>query len=188
MTLGELPIHFDRTLELLRVYPQEIREVEQRPSLVVSKLVRTGHFWFVYDDAVEFIVDEQGSHVWAKWPNGLTIDDVSIYLLGPILGFVLRLRGTLSLHASVVELDRKAIAILGPAGAGKSTLAAAFAMAGHRVLSDDITPVLFDERGRFMAQPGYPRLRLWPDAVRSSMDLQRRSPASFLPGTNAMLI
>jgi hypothetical protein len=101
---------------------------------------------------------------------------MSTYLLGPIFGFVLRLRGVTCLHASSVEVEGRGIAILGPPGAGKSTLAAGFANAGFAVLSDDVAPVV-NRRGEFAIQPGYPRLRLWPDSVQAlygSVDLLPR--------------
>jgi len=77
---------------------------------------------------------------------------------------VLRLRGVICLHASAVAIGEQAIAILGPAGSGKSTTAAAFALQGYPVLSDDVVP-LIEQSGRFLAQPGYPRLNLWPESV-----------------------
>ena len=56
------------------------------------------------------------------------------------------------------------MAILGQKGAGKSTSAAAFAQAGYPVVADDV--VLVNEtHGCFIAEPAYPRLRLWPASV-----------------------
>src|SRR5262249_22183040 len=93
-----------------------------------------------------------------------TLEDTATYLLGPVLGFILRLRGVTCLHASAVAICDQAIAILGPAGAGKSTTAASFARAGYKVLTDDI--VALDERGdAFLVQPAYPRVRLWSESV-----------------------
>ncbi len=89
---------------------------------------------------------------------------MSTYLLGPVIGFVLRLRGATCLHASAIVVDNQAIALVGVAGAGKSTTAAAFAERGYAVLSDDIV-AMWAEGGTFLVQPGYPRLRLWPASV-----------------------
>jgi hypothetical protein len=47
-------------------------------------------------------------------------------------------RGDLPLHAAVVQVDRKALLLAAPGHFGKTTLASAFLMAGHRVLSEDI--------------------------------------------------
>ena len=45
-------------------------------------------------------------------------------------------------------------------------MAAAFALGGFSVLSDDVT-VLADYGDHFLVQPGYPRVNLWPDSVRT---------------------
>jgi hypothetical protein len=74
------------------------------------------------------------------------------------------LRGITCLHASSIVFDGNAIALLGPRSAGKSTTAAAFARSGYPILTDDVVAV-GDEGDRFLVQPGYPRLRLWPDSA-----------------------
>ena len=63
------------------------------------------------------------------------------------------------------RLSRFAIAVLGYAGAGKSTTAAGFVELGFPLLADDVT-VLREQGGSFQVQPGYPRLNLWPDRRR----------------------
>src|SRR5262249_9196929 len=93
-----------------------------------------------------------------------TLEDACIYLLGPVMGFVLRLRGTVCLHASAVAVDDCAIGLVGAPGEGKSTTAAAFGCSAFPVLSDDVV-ALTDEGAQFLVQPGYPRVNLWPDSV-----------------------
>ena len=119
----------------------------------------------------EFAVTPDGSSVQVIWTEGLPHGDVASYLLGPVLGCVLRLRGMTCLHAGVVALGEAAIAIIGPKGMGKSVVVAALAQGGHAVLTDDIAPLVENE-GAFFVQPGYPRLRLWPDAVEALTGLQ----------------
>jgi hypothetical protein len=46
-------------------------------------------------------------------------------------------RGDLSIHAGAVEIDGHGVLLAGPARHGKTTLSAAFARAGHRLLSED---------------------------------------------------
>ncbi|XWK89284.1 MAG: hypothetical protein U7127_04245 [Phormidium sp.] len=117
-----------------------------------------------YEDGTKFIVERSGKEIWATWPDNLTLEDTATYLLGPILGFVLRLRGVVCLHASSIQVADKCIAIVGAAGAGKSTTAAAFAKAGFAILSDDVVP-LVERDNCFLVQPAYPRVRLWPNSV-----------------------
>src|ERR1700687_479146 len=118
----------------------------------------------LYGDGTKFVIDRAGSRVWATWGSESTFEDTLTYLLGPVLGFVLRLRGVTCLHASAIAIDGVAIALMGPGGAGKSTAAAQFASMGYPVLSDDITTL--EAAGTlFLVQPSPARLRLWPASV-----------------------
>lgn len=122
------------------------------------------YFQLRYADGTEFFVDKSGTEVWATWPEELTLADTATYLLGPIVNVVLRLRGTIALHASAVRIGNVAVAFVGPEGAGKSTTAASFAMAGYPVLTDDTAAI--QDGGRFFEiKPAYPRIRLWPNSV-----------------------
>jgi hypothetical protein len=137
-----------------------------QPSLRVATLAGKSYFGLFYSDGVRFAVDREGREVWADWPEGYSIEDAATYLVGPVLGFVLRLRGTTPLHASAIAVEDQAIALVGVPGAGKSTTAAAFAHLGFGVLSDDVV-ALADGHDRFLVAPGYPRVNLWPDSVRT---------------------
>jgi hypothetical protein len=132
--------------------------------LTIWKLARGNYFRLIYTDGTEFVVDRLGTQVWAVWPETLSLEDTATYLLGPIMGFVLGLRGTICLHASAIVIGGQAIALIGPSGAGKSTTAAAFTRLGYRVLTDDVV-ALTEQDSAFLVQPGYPRLRLWPQSV-----------------------
>jgi len=118
---------------------------------------------FQYSDGMQFRVAADTSEVWATWPENLGVDDAAIYLLGPILGMILRIRGVICLHASAVSVGQNAVAFVGPAGAGKSTTAALFAQHGHSIMCDDLVALSCKEQ--VFVQPAYPRLRLWPSSV-----------------------
>lgn len=133
-----------------------------RPTLTIWRTVPDDAFHFVYHDGTEFLIDASGSHVWCTKPPMATVDDVAVYLRGPVLGLVLRLRGILCLHASAIAAGDGAIAILGEAGAGKSTTAAGFLELGFPLLADDVA-ALDDDGDVFRVRAGYPRLNLWPD-------------------------
>lgn len=183
ISLGDMP---PAMRESLADSPQ-VRYVDSEsvangePVLRVWKLAGGAFFRFRYWDGPEFIVDRAGAGIWATWPSSASVSDTAIYLLGPILGFVLRLRGVNCLHASAVAFSGRAVAMLGPPGAGKSTIAAAFAARGFPVLSDDIV-ALEDQGDAFLVQPGYPRVNLWPDSVRAlygAPDKLPRIPANW---------
>ena len=81
-------------------------------------------------------------------------------LLDQVLPLIVASRDCLALHASVVDVDGGAIAFLGAAGQGKSTLAAALGRRGHAVLSDDCCVVRRSARG-FEVWATYPGVRLF---------------------------
>jgi hypothetical protein len=124
-----------------------------------------GGFVFRFDNGARFEVSAGGARINASWPESITFQDVTSYLLGPVLGFVVRLRGTVCLHASAVLVDGAAVAFLGGGGSGKSSLCAYFAGRGHAVLTDDVLALRLGRRG-FRVLPGPARIRLWPDTAR----------------------
>ena len=134
------------------------------PELKILSFLEAGCFQLLYGDGTQFILDRRATRVWATWLHPLTLEDTVIYLLGPVFGFILRLRGFTCLHASAVAVGGRALAMTGEAETGKSTTAAAFARRGHAVLSDDIV-ALRPMGDNFLAGSGYPRVCLWPDSV-----------------------
>jgi len=105
----------------------------------------------------------------------LSLENSASYLLGPVLGVVLRMRGVTCLHASAVSIGDRGVAFVGSAGAGKSTTAAAFAQQGYGVISDDIV-ALVEHEGSFHAMPAYPHLCLWPESVKMLYDSAEALP------------
>ena len=160
-----LPLELDVSPELRPDpwYVSATREADGTPNLVVCRLEGGEFHHFHYSDQTQFVVDRSGSRIWATWSAATTLFDTFTYLLGPLLGFVLRQRGVICLHASLVAVDGQALALLGPVGSGKSTTAAALAQRGYAILSEDVAPVAQTVDG-FVAHPGYFRIRLWPQS------------------------
>ena len=73
-------------------------------------------------------------------------------------------RGDLPVHASAIEVGGRALVFCGPGRFGKTTLAAAFLRAGHRVLSEDLVCVRQTEGGPAVL-PGPAMLRVRPDVA-----------------------
>jgi hypothetical protein len=156
---------------------QEARELEELlyasaytdesgdPALRVWRIGKSQYIRLDYYDGVQFWLDRTGRNAWAVWPDRSSLENVSTYLVGPVLGLLLRLRGVVCLHASAVALGDRAVAFVGSEGAGKSTTAAALAQRGHAVISDDVV-ALIEEEGRFSVLSAYPHLSLWPDSVK----------------------
>ena len=120
-----------------------------------------------YSDGTQFWLNREGTEIWATWPENLTIEDVATYLLGPVLGLLLRLRGVTCLHASAVAFGEQAVAFVGSEGAGKSTTAAALALRGHAILSDDVV-ALAERNGSFFVHPPIPISAFGPNRYNPS--------------------
>jgi hypothetical protein len=91
--------------------------------------------------------------------------DLEMRLLGPVLAYWLERAGIPVLHAAAVEMGGRAVGFLAGSRGGKSSLAAALVEAGRPLVTDDLLPV--EQRpGDLYALPGYPQMRLWPEAAR----------------------
>jgi hypothetical protein len=135
------------------------------PALRIWQVADGACLYLAYCDGMEFWLDRKGASVWARWPAASSLEDAATFLLGPVFGLLLRLRGVTCLHASAIVFDDRAVAFVGDEGAGKSTTAAAFAQRGHAVLSDDVVAIT-ERNGAFHVLPAYPYLSLWPDSVK----------------------
>lgn len=113
-------------------------------------------------------------------PDPAVPDEVLRHIIvGPVFNFLLHQRGCFVLHASTVAIDGQAVAFVGQSGAGKTTTAAAFLRAGHRVLSDDVAALDVDGDGAH-ARTGYPAIKLDP-AVVDQLDVPVERPPEAGP-------
>jgi hypothetical protein len=124
----------------------------------------------------------RGREVVVEPAKGADASELRLILLGPALAVLLHQRGLLVLHASAVALttavgvqqacperNRGAVAFMGDKGAGKSTTAAAMHARGHALIADDMVAV--DLSGPVPhVWPGFPHLKLWPEAAASTLD------------------
>jgi hypothetical protein len=77
------------------------------------------------------------------------------FLIAQVLPFAAAVRGLEVLHAGAVVVNARAVVLLGPSGAGKTTLALALAELGAGFLADDVVAIEADG-GRLLAHPGSP--------------------------------
>jgi hypothetical protein len=146
------------------VFTSAVSDSSGRPTLLIDRDCVSNVVRMHYADGTRFWLTEDTSKLWASWPETLTSEDASTYLLGPVLGYVLRLRGQVALHASAVRLPDGAVALTGPAGAGKSTTAAALVCRGYPLLCEDVCLLTAAAEGADVV-PAYPLIRLWPASV-----------------------
>jgi len=134
------------------------------PEFCLTTLGAGQFFELAYSEGARFVVDAAAERVWGTWIPPLTIEDLSTYLLGPVMGFIMRQRNIVSLHASTACIAGQAVMLCGESEAGKSTTAAALALRGIPILDEDVSPIK-EEAVTFYVEPGFPRICLWPSAV-----------------------
>lgn len=88
---------------------------------------------------------------------------LSVLVSGTMIALVMELMGELVLHASAVEVDGAAIAVVGTSGMGKSTVSALLCHAGAALVTDDVLRV----------RPGRP-----PRCLRGASALRLRQSAA----------
>jgi hypothetical protein len=98
-------------------------------------------------------------------PDAGASGNLNAILTGPILAVLWHQRGLLPLHASVIAINERAVALCGPAAVGKSTLAAVLAEQRYHVIADDIGVVDARSNREVLVPPGCARLQLWRDAL-----------------------
>lgn len=119
---------------------------------------------YLYWEKVGTFLVRNGSEIIVD-PVAETGEDVlRVFILGVGLAVLFYQRGCLVLHGSAVEMDGSAVAFLGGSGSGKSTLAASIYNAGYCIVTDDVIAVHLDDDFPIV-YPGFPRLKLWPDAI-----------------------
>lgn len=121
-------------------------------------LIRTEAGRFLAKDGREIIVAPDDS---------ATPDNLRLYILGSAFGALLQQRGRLPLHANLVMVNGRCIAISGAAGAGKSTLSMAMMQRGHHLISDDVCAAELQEGKSPVVWGGFRRVKLWEETLAS---------------------
>lgn len=122
------------------------------------------HEEFVRGPVIGAFRIRHGAEIIADPSPGISPGLLRILLTGRLMGYLLRQRGWLPIHASSVQIGEAAVLFVASVGIGKSTAAAGFHARGYAVLSDDVSPVRVDS-GSCVLLPGRPRLRLCDDAA-----------------------
>jgi hypothetical protein len=103
-----------------------------------------------------FSVDPARRRIEVPADGGLRTEE-RLWGIPALLSF--RARGDLPLHAAAVEVDGGAVLLAAPRTFGKTTMAAAFHRAGHRVLSEDTSCVRLGPETAIVPGPAMLRVR-----------------------------
>lgn len=134
-----------------------------------------GGYRLRFPELADFRVDSLGMEIVCEAAEGIPACTIRHLLLDQVFPRTLSLLGIDALHATAVLTPHGVCGFTGLTGAGKSTLAASFHLAGYPVLSDDCL-VLQQQGDAIMAIPAYPGVRLWDDAAAALCGNQESLP------------
>ncbi len=167
---ADVSIEVGRTLPLAEV---EARNAPDAPiENVLSFSENSSSLLFAQVGRFEI---EGDARVLVEPLEGTSASTWRVPLLGSVLALLLEARGWLALHAGAVEMTDAdgqpvACAFAADKGQGKSTLGAAFSLAGYPLFCDDVLALDFASDaplGAPLARVGFGSMKLVPDAVRA---------------------
>jgi len=126
-------------------------------------MVAPGRYLLTLPGVGRFLV-EGGARVTVERAPGSTDADVACFLAGPVRQAGWLQRGRFALRGCGVVIGAGSVVITGGGGSGASTVAAALALRGHRLLADGAVPLSAD--GEPVADFADESAQLWPAAVR----------------------
>jgi hypothetical protein len=151
--------------------PIDLRIVRSHFGETIPPLGNPGQYDFDGPDGIEMTWPGAAS-VRIRSPTLVEIqpfDDVperylAFPLLGPVMGWMLHIRGLFVLHASAVHRGGRSVAFLGDKTAGKSTTASAFLQHGWELQTDDLMAIDVPETGQPQIQPAFAQIKLNTDS------------------------
>lgn len=89
---------------------------------------------------------------------------IELYMNGSVYGAILHQRRILPLHGSSFSYNGSGVLFCGDSGAGKSSLTTSFCLNGAGFLTDDVTPILYqNEKPHIWPKSG--KVKLWDDSL-----------------------
>jgi hypothetical protein len=150
------------------VYADSYWQMNQ--SEFAMQVEEVGNFYACNGDEAEYAPSENA-----------TPESIELYLNGSVYGAILHQRQILPLHGSCFQFNGSGVMICGDSGAGKSSLTVAFCLAGSSFLTDDVTPVLFNDKIPYIFALS-DRLKLW-DHTLEQLGLTVEGLKRIGPGT-----
>lgn len=155
-------------------------------SFYQTRFLPDGATYVRWEGVGEFLISPDGRVITGRQFDEAHEESFQVYLLGQALSYALVKQGFEPLHATAIVVDGSAAVLLGSSGFGKSSLAACFLNAGHRLLTDDLLILLPTGRG-VTAYPGPPRIKLFPQLARRFLHPVSRGVAMNL-GTEKLVL
>lgn len=161
--LPELKVRSFEREDIRIVFGKNPDRLDQINAEGVLYQVNRDQFLLTIEGISSYLV-YQGTHITIDREENASLNDVRLFLLGPVVGALFLQRKMLPLHGSCVVRDGLATIICGRSGAGKSTLAALLNKRGFSLLADDIS-IVNNLDGFASVSMGIPQFKLWQDVA-----------------------
>jgi hypothetical protein len=164
------------------ILPRKVSKVRRvsDPVYADSSLMISQHEFSMEVEKVGSFYACNGSEVEYTPAKGATRASLELYLNGSVYGAILHQRGILPLHGSSFAWHGSGIMLCGESGAGKSSLTAAFCMAGAEFLTDDVTPIVICD-GKPFILPLSDCIKLWKDSL-LQLNREKSGLTAICPG------
>ena len=149
-------------IELKRV--ENVQTVD-RPVISSSWMsIAPQEFYMIVEEVGSFYARD-GNYIEYSIESGALPSAVELFLNGSVYGALLHQRSILPIHGSSFMFEGICVMLCGESGAGKSSLTACVCLNGGEFLTDDVTPILFeDDKPRIWPRSG--RIKLWEDSLK----------------------
>lgn len=163
---------------------QAFRSVPQDLSLepndwLLHAVLENGDLYIRLAEWFDFLVSPNGRRVLCRNLSNVALASFETHLTNFAVSAALVQLGEEPLHSTVVDINGRAIGLLGTSGAGKSTLASYLIDRGGKLLTDDMLRVTI-EGADALAHPGPYRLKLFEEAanryLRNAVNLAHWNP------------
>jgi len=156
---GIVPEHLENAKELFGIKGWSRQEYNGKEFLLEYRTIG------------KFLIEGDHKITLQKYPES-SEEFFTVMLLNICFIYLFQMNNLFPIHSSAIEIDGACIAFIGNSGAGKSTTATQFLKQGHRIVTDDLSLIDFDEEGNPFVYPSYPQLRLWDETL-STFELNK---------------
>jgi hypothetical protein len=145
---------------------------------IYARFYRVGKYFLVhFPRQATCLISKSGRRIECDFSSAMTASEKSILVLHHVLPLALSLQGKLVLHAAAVVVARRAQLICGPAGLGKSTIAAFLQSKKYPILTDDAC-LIHPQGSFFTVRPSLPLIRTWDKKTSQKLALVSKVKAN----------
>ncbi len=139
-------------------------------------ITRNNDYILRFND-IDFFISPSGTEIFYDESRNASKSEIIHKFFNQVLPMTMNSLGKEIIHASSILISDEAIAFVGNGGYGKSTIATSLIKEGHKLISDDVVPLISNDRDIYTAS-GLNTINLWPRAQK----ILNRSISSNFPG------